>query len=347
MKLKATGRLAAVAALLLALAAPALAADVPVPKAKPDPNAPERPLPDFSTVSNFPMLNSPEFSAAISQYAPPAGIDTGTPSDQETALYLIAKLTETGRPLDNGVHWRVFGVIPDADGRLPLIAERVGGDADFRLKPGRYIVHAAFGRATAAKRVDLFRDVQTETFSLNAGGLQLSAVMDPDGTAPREPLTFSIYEPNEGFPDGRRLIAEASPNEVVPLAAGTYHVVSHYGGVNAVRRADLEVKPGKVVEATMRHRAASVTLKLVDQEGGEALADTAWTVYTPGGDIVVESVGAFPSFVLAAGDYSVVAKNRDQIYSRNFTVSPGSDRDVEVLANAATAATAAATTTTQ
>jgi len=167
---------------------------------------------------------------------------------------------------------------------------------------------------------------------LNAGGLKLDAVIGSDDQAPSEPLTFAIYQANDGFPDGRRLIADASPNEVVPLPIGTYHVVSHYGAVNAVRRADLEVKPGKVVEATMRHRAASVTLKLVAETGGEALADTAWTVYTPGGDVVVESVGAFPSFVLAAGDYSVVAKNRDQIYSRNFKVESGSDREVEVVA---------------
>lgn len=334
MKPMAIGRLAAVAALVLALCAPASAADVPVPRAKPDPNAPERVIPDFSTVSNFPILNSPEFNAALSQYAPAAEIDTGTPSDKEVALYLIAKLTDDGRPLDKSVHWRVFGVIPDADGRLPLIADREGGDADFRLKPGRYLVHVAFGRAASAKRVDLFRDVQTETFVLNAGGLKLNAVIGANDRPPTEPLSFSIYQPDEGFPDGRRLVAEASANEIVPLPAGSYHVVSHYGGVNATRRADLEVKPGKIVEVTMRHRAASVTLKLVGEEGGEALADTAWTVYTPGGDIVVESVGAFPSFVLAAGDYSVVAKNRDQIYSRNFTIDPGVDREVEVLAHA-------------
>lgn len=333
MTLTATGRLMAVAGLLVALVAPAMAADVPVPKAKPDPNAANRPLPDFSTVSNFPVLSSPAFTSTLSNYASPSEIDTGTPSDVETALYLVAKLTDDGRPLDAGVHWRVFAVIPDPDGRLPLLAEREGGDAEFRLKPGRYLVHASFGRATAAKRIDLFRDVQTESFVLNAGGLKLSAVIGADDQVPKEPLSFSIYESNDGFPDGRRLIADAAPDEVVPLPVGTYHVVSHYGSVNAVRRADLEVKAGKVVEATMRHRAATVTLKLVGESGGEALADTAWTVYTPGGDIVVESVGAFPTFVLADGDYSVVAKNRDQIYSRNFKVEAGEDREVEVVAN--------------
>ena len=40
---------------------------------------------------------------------------------------------------------------------------------------------------------------------------------------------------------------------------------------------------------------------------------------------------AFPSVVLAAGDYTAIAKHGDQIFERNFTVEPGLNRDVEVL----------------
>jgi hypothetical protein len=35
--------------------------------------------------------------------------------------------------------------------------------------------------------------------------------------------------------------------------------------------------------------------------------------------------------VLAEGDYAVVAKNRDRIYSRDFTVVPGRNQEVEVI----------------
>ena len=44
--------------------------------------------------------------------------------------------------------------------------------------------------------------------------------------------------------------------------------------------------------------------------GGEAIADTSWSVLTDSGDIIRESVGAFASMVLAEGDYAIVAKNR-------------------------------------
>src|SRR5690606_22362489 len=89
---------------------------------------------------------------------------------------------------------------------------------------------------------------------------------------------------------------------------------------------------GKLTEATVEHKAAEVSLKLVREKGGEAIADTSWAVLTDSGDVVRESVGAFASMVLAEGEYAVVAKNRDRIYQRDFSVIAGRNQDVEVLA---------------
>jgi len=82
----------------------------------------------------------------------------------------------------------------------------------------------------------------------------------------------------------------------------------------------------------VNHRAAVITLKLVAQAGGEALANTQWSVLTPGGDVVKEAIGAFPKVVLAEGEYSVVAKNDDKTFNGKFKVEPGVDREIEVLA---------------
>jgi hypothetical protein len=90
------------------------------------------------------------------------------------------------------------------------------------------------------------------------------------------------------------------------------------------------VHAGKLTQAVMRHTGAEVTLKLVSEEGGEAIADTSWTVLTQDGVTIHESIGAFPSMVLAAGDYTAVATYQDQIYSRDFAVQPGLNRDIEV-----------------
>jgi len=80
----------------------------------------------------------------------------------------------------------------------------------------------------------------------------------------------------------------------------------------------------------MRHTGAEVTLKLVSDEGGEAIANTSWAVTTQDGITVHESVGAFPTIILAAGTYTAVAKHGGQIYSRDFTVETGLNRDIEV-----------------
>ena len=84
---------------------------------------------------------------------------------------------------------------------------------------------------------------------------------------------------------------------------------------------------------TMRQR---LTLKLVRDHGGEAIADTSWSILTDSGDPIRESVGAFASMVLAEGEYTIVAKNRDRIYQRDFSVEGGQNQEVEVLANEST-----------
>jgi hypothetical protein len=55
-------------------------------------------------------------------------------------------------------------------------------------------------------------------------------------------------------------------------------------------------------------------------------------VLTPGGDVIKESIGAFPRVVLAEGDYRAIARNDGRVYERGFKVITGVDGDVEVLA---------------
>ncbi|MCK9912438.1 hypothetical protein MXD81_25005, partial [Microbacteriaceae bacterium K1510] len=83
-----------------------------------------------------------------------------------------------------------------------------------------------------------------------------------------------------------------------------YRIVSRYGDANAKVEADVTVEAGKLTEATISHSAARVTFKLVTRIGGEALPDTQWTVQTPDGQMVLQSIGALPTHILAPGTYS-------------------------------------------
>ncbi len=83
---------------------------------------------------------------------------------------------------------------------------------------------------------------------------------------------------------------------------------------------------------TLRHRCATVTIKLVNAPGGEALANSNFTVLTPGGDLIRDLIGAFPSLVLGEGEYVVIARHESKTYQATFEVQSGMDRDVEVVA---------------
>ncbi|WP_245408250.1 hypothetical protein [Zhengella mangrovi] len=282
-----------------------------------------------ATATDVPPIDLP----GIKAYAPAR--DAGPQALRSGRLTLKASLVQGSDPIPRGMTWRVFLTTTGDDGRLPLVASAQGGDASFDLAPGAYLVHAAFGRAGATKRVTIKPgETRAETVVLDAGGLKLNATLSGGVRIPPQKLKFSIYDVHEDVNGEHALIIpDVKPGTVVRLNAGTYHIVSTYGAVNAVIRSDIRVEAGKLTEAVVEHRAAQLTLKLVRDHGGEAIADTSWAVMTEAGDIVRENVGAFASMVLAEGNYVIVAKNRDHIYQRDFTVVAGKNQDVEVLAD--------------
>ncbi|MEF2073625.1 hypothetical protein [Consotaella aegiceratis] len=242
-----------------------------------------------------------------------------------------ARLTEDGDTIPDGVVWRLFSPIPGGDGRLPLIASATGGSSSFDIPPGSYILYAAYGRAGVTKRVN-FTGLQTrEVVVFDAGGLKLNASLGNDEPIADNLLSFDIYSSAENERDRQLIVADVEPGRTIRLNAGTYQIVSKYGSDNAVIRADIRVEPGKLTTATIQHHAAQLTFKLVRDAGGEALADTAWSVSSMSGDVIRESVGAFATMVLAEGDYVVVAKNKDRLYQREFEVESGKNAEVEVL----------------
>lgn len=260
-------------------------------------------------------------------YAPepqPAGVAAA-----ERRLSLEAHLAEGSPALNVGVTWRVFAARPGPDGQLPLLVSREGGSTTMPLAAGDYLVHAAFGRAGATKRVTLREIDRTESLVLDAGGLKLDAVVGDEEPIAPDALAFEILQENENG-ELVTIVPKARAGPILRLGSGTYHVIARYGSVNAIVRADIQVEPGKVTEAVLRLTGAEVTLKLVSAEGGEALANTSWTVLNQDGATVHESVGAFPNMILAEGAYTAVATHQSEIYSRDFQVESGLDRDVEV-----------------
>ena len=272
----------------------------------------------------------PPATAGATGAAGPPGQSAQAPAGQTAALTLAAQFAGDRKPIRSGLVWRVLS--ETADGSPPRIVAR-SSDAEpvFSLEPGTYLLHAAYGFASGTKRVTLGAQGLRDQVSISAGGLSLAGSIGDAPIAPAQ-LSFQVFVPLQGNSEGRLVVDRAKAGELIRLPEGTYHVVSTYGDSNAIQRADVKVESGKVTDATLHHRAARVTLKLVAAPGGEAFAGTAFSVLTPGGDVIREAIGAFPQVILAEGDYVLIARQEGQVHSRDFKVESGLDRDIEVLA---------------
>jgi len=248
------------------------------------------------------------------------------------ALAVAARYGHDAPLIGGGIIWRVYAAKPDTTGRFPLVKEEHAAAPTFVLPPGNYVVDASLGLASAAKAVQLRAETVHEIFDIPAGGVRLEGRVG-DVRIPTGQISFEIYTGSQFATAERRRIAQnVMSGDVVLLPSGTYNIVSNYGDGNSVVRSDVNVEAGKLTDVVVTHRAAVITLKLVNNPGGEALANTQWTVLTPGGDVIKESIGAFPRIVLAEGDYHVIARNEGKTYQRDFKVVTGVDGEVEVLA---------------
>ncbi|MET3599314.1 hypothetical protein [Martelella mangrovi] len=274
-------------------------------------------------------------AAAQSASDDPFSVMRGTqePGAKRTVSF-EARLTEDGEPMRDGLTWRVFKSTPDSNGRLELVASAEGGSKTIDLPPGDYFVNCAFGRASTTRKIQI---LQTDNgpvdvaLVLQAGGLVLDATLSDDTPANPDLLKFSVFE-DRG--EQRELVIDnVKPGTVLRLREGIYEVVSSYGKLNAEARARLRVRAGQITEATLKQHASVVTLTLAAEKGGEALADTSWTVLGASGDILTESRSAYPSMILAEGEYTAIARNKDTVYEKNFTVAPGRPAQVELLLN--------------
>jgi hypothetical protein len=281
--------------------------------------------PGATIVAPIPAPSGPPAVPPVAQAAP--GIPAGN-----VLLAVAARYGQNAPPISAGLIWRVYAAKPDSPGNFRLIKEDRAAAPTFTLPPGNYVVHASLGLASAAKAVQLRADTVREVFDIPAGAIRLEGRVG-DVRIPLGQIAFEIFTGSQFDSNERRPIAQnVQTGDVVLLPEGTYYIVSNYGDGNSVVRSDVHIEAGKLTDIVVTHRAAIKTLKLVNNPGGEALANTQWTVLTPGGDVIKESIGAFPRLVLAEGDYHVIARNEGRTYQRDFKVITGVDGEVEVLA---------------
>jgi hypothetical protein len=271
-------------------------------------------------------LAPPQFPAS----APPQAVPM-IPAGQ-VALSVAARYARDAPQINGGLVWRVYAAKADSTGVFRLLKEDKTAAPTFVLPPGNYVVHASLGLASAAKSVQLRAETVREVLEIPAGAIRLEGRVG-DIRIPAGQISFDIFPGSQFDTSERRPVAQnVLTGDVVLLPDGTYYIVSNYGDGNSVVRSDVHVQMAKLTDIVVTHRAAVITLKLVNEAGGEALANTQWTVLTPGGDVIKESIGAFPRAVLAEGDYHVIARNGGKTFQRDFKCITGVDGEVELLA---------------
>ena len=310
----------------------------PVPPGSiPDgPSGPAMNLAPPSGPGSVPSLPAPLTQPTIVQPSiatvPPVVPPPGAATAGQAVLSLTARYGKDLPVINSGLVWRVFADKPDDTGTFKLIREERGATPNIVLPPGSYVVHVALGLVSAVRTVSLKAETDRESFVLPAGGLRIEGRVGASKIPPNQ-ISFAIYKGSQ-FEAAERasLLPNVAAGDVALLPEGTYYIISNYGDANSVVRSDIRVQAGKLTDVIVTHRAAVITLKLVSDKGGEALANTAWSVITPGGDVIKESIGAFPRVVLSEGEYRAIAKNEGKVFERPFNVVNGVDGEVEVVA---------------
>ncbi len=279
------------AAIMLALAAivpgalsqSAFAQDAP-PVPDVAPAAPEAATPPPATAPDpVPETTLPAPDGNIT-VVPRTGVPVGeadaSSSTEPVPVRFEALLTSDGQRIEDGLVWRVYeNAQAGAVGKL--LSTKRDATPVIPMKPGEYLVNAAFGRAHLTRRITVAAKAgaspATEQFVLNAGGLRVTTLIG-NKAAPPGSISYSVYTDRDQTDERRQILSGAKPGLVIRLNAGIYHIVSTYGDANAVVRSDVTVEAGKLTEATLVHTFARVAFKLVSRSGGEALPGTHWTI---------------------------------------------------------------------
>jgi hypothetical protein len=316
--------------------APPQQAEAPAPQPTP-PNAGETAVHKSASPPQVAALPSTQGTGAL----PSAAAAAKPPVQSTTAQVQLpvpvtfkALVSEAGPRLQSGITWRVYeSKTSPASAGYKLVSTHRDPMPTAALLPGEYLVNAAYGLSNLTKKikVESGRSIE-ETFVLNTGGLKLAALLADGSALPPSAARYDILSDEEDqFGNRQMVLRDAKPGIVIRLNAGAYRIECLYGDANAIAKADITVEPGKVTEATLKQSGAKTTFKLVQTLGGEALADTKWTLLTSAGDVVKENAGALPTHILAPGSYAVVADHAGESFTRKFSIEPGEAKQIEVV----------------
>src|SRR5918998_5576285 len=156
--------------------------------------------------------------AAVAQAPSPFQMAPAPGSVDKATVQLSAVFAGEQRPVRSGLVWRLYE--ERADGPQPLLLEKSPAAApSFSLKPGNYVVHAAYGFAGASRRIGVQGGPVVERLTISAGALKVGGAIG-DSPIQNNRLAVSVYVPIGSNSEGRLVAGNVRGGELVRLPEG-------------------------------------------------------------------------------------------------------------------------------
>jgi RNA polymerase sigma-70 factor (ECF subfamily) len=195
----------------------------------------------LATKDNIDVSPPPESVATAQQAAQPG-------STVKVDINTVARLTQDGESVTDGVNWTVHRLNPTTADTQPMewVTSSSNAKPRFQLAPGNYLISAHYGEARQQQQVVVSEDQPLKLdFVLGAGFLNTTARLRPDSP----PLTRDVhYQVYEAVPDKDGdygfVTSFGSQEESTKLPAGRYRVTASMGSNTKVTK-EVEIVAGK------------------------------------------------------------------------------------------------------
>lgn len=243
------------------------------------------------------------------------------------SLELTASAVRGGPRLDDVVY-AIFEDDPDAPQGRREVTRSAAAEPRFKLPAGTYYVVARRGSAEARDRVSVRSgEVERHTMVLESGRLALSVRL-PGAREDGEATMTHRVERLDVQP--REVITASGPAATLEVAAGQYRIESRVGTGNVRAEREIRLKAGATERIAIEHAAGGARFRMVDRATGNPLPDVSFEVRNRNGEPVWAGLGMEPRALLLAGRYKVRAESRGTLLERDFDVTAGDDRLVEI-----------------
>lgn len=265
--------------------------------------------------------------AAQMRGAPALAVRPKAPAAGPPGLKLTAALSAQSALVTEPVRWSVYR---DAAGETEAVGQALAPAPDFPLPPGKYVVEARLGLASARQPVEIAADHPTvATIALNAGAIRLATALSKGGRLlPNAMVTIEEQASNADARVRPVWMGLADASDLV-LPAGIYRVTVQQGRARIQR--PVIVPAGGRADPDLALSAAMLTLTLRAAQEPASRPDVLFLVHeedptAPQGRREIARSTAHPAvFTLPTGTYYVTARSGDTDIQERLVLRPGDE----------------------